>query len=293
MPSQNNTGRQFDKQHAVTLVATAILAANRFIAYDGGYATAAGGAKDSQGVSEQAARGRRGAERGHRLQLPGRGRGQHRPRRLRQGGHRRQGHRWHVRRPLRPRPGRGRRPASWSRCRSSSTSTPDSSARMNYATVQDMVDRFGERELVQLTDSALLAVQAAPAERALADAQALADGFVGRVYRLPLAGCTKPTPTELDPARHSAGGRRPSSRASCATWRATTCTTTWRPSTRCTCATRPPSASCRPSPTARPCWPAPGGTPGTLVAGDAPGDGEVRYEFSPRQITDDSLRGFG
>lgn len=52
MPSQNNSGNQFDKRHAVTLVAMAALAANRFIAYDGTYATAAGGTKDAQGVSE-------------------------------------------------------------------------------------------------------------------------------------------------------------------------------------------------------------------------------------------------
>ena len=55
MASQNNTGRQYDKTHAVTLVATAAVAACRFIAYDGGYPSVAGGAKDSQGVSETAA----------------------------------------------------------------------------------------------------------------------------------------------------------------------------------------------------------------------------------------------
>lgn len=55
MPSQNNSGNQFDERHAVTLVATAALAANRFIAYDGGYATSAGGVKDAQGVSKHAA----------------------------------------------------------------------------------------------------------------------------------------------------------------------------------------------------------------------------------------------
>ena len=55
MASQNNTGRQFDKQHAITLVAAIALAAHRFVAYDGGYPTAAGGAKDAQGVSETAA----------------------------------------------------------------------------------------------------------------------------------------------------------------------------------------------------------------------------------------------
>lgn len=55
MPSQNNTGRQFDKQHSVTIVATVALAACRFAAYDGGYPTIAGGAKDVQGVTENAA----------------------------------------------------------------------------------------------------------------------------------------------------------------------------------------------------------------------------------------------
>lgn len=55
MGSQNNPGRQFDKQHSVTLIAAAALAACRFIGYDGDYATAAGGVKDCQGISENAA----------------------------------------------------------------------------------------------------------------------------------------------------------------------------------------------------------------------------------------------
>ncbi len=55
MSSQNNTGRQYDKQHSVPLVAAAVLAASRFVAYDGGYPSIAGGAKDCQGVSETSA----------------------------------------------------------------------------------------------------------------------------------------------------------------------------------------------------------------------------------------------
>lgn len=55
MPSQNNTGRQYDKQHSVTIVATAAILACRFCAYDGTHATSAGGVKDAQGVSETAA----------------------------------------------------------------------------------------------------------------------------------------------------------------------------------------------------------------------------------------------
>ncbi|KWH38523.1 hypothetical protein WL99_32835 [Burkholderia cepacia] len=55
MPSQNNPGRQYDKQHATTVVATARIEANRFIGYDGAHATSAKGVHDSQGISEYAA----------------------------------------------------------------------------------------------------------------------------------------------------------------------------------------------------------------------------------------------
>lgn len=55
MASQNNTGRQFDKTHAVTVVATVALAAHRFVSYAGGYPAAGGKANDSQGVSETSA----------------------------------------------------------------------------------------------------------------------------------------------------------------------------------------------------------------------------------------------
>lgn len=55
MASQNNTGRQFSKLSAITIVATAAVSAARFAAYDGGHATSAGGVKDSQGITEHAA----------------------------------------------------------------------------------------------------------------------------------------------------------------------------------------------------------------------------------------------
>lgn len=55
MASQNNTGRQFDKQHAVTVVATIALLAHRFVSYAGAYPAAGGKANDSQGVSETSA----------------------------------------------------------------------------------------------------------------------------------------------------------------------------------------------------------------------------------------------
>lgn len=55
MSSQNNSGAQFDKRHSVTLIAMAVIASARFVGYDGQYATSAGGVRDVQGVSENAA----------------------------------------------------------------------------------------------------------------------------------------------------------------------------------------------------------------------------------------------
>lgn len=60
---------------------------------------------------------------------------------------------------------------------------------MGYATQQDMVDRFGETELVQLTNRdnpAATTINATVIGKALADADAQIDGYLGR-YTLPLA----------------------------------------------------------------------------------------------------------
>lgn len=54
MGSQNNTGRQYDKVHAVTIVATVAVSAARFIGYDGAPATSAGGVHDAQAITETA-----------------------------------------------------------------------------------------------------------------------------------------------------------------------------------------------------------------------------------------------
>lgn len=48
-------GRQYQKTNAVTLLALSAVEANRFIAHDAGYATSAGAAKDTLGVSESSA----------------------------------------------------------------------------------------------------------------------------------------------------------------------------------------------------------------------------------------------
>lgn len=61
---------------------------------------------------------------------------------------------------------------------------------MTYATQTDMITRYDERQLIELTDRAEIAtgvVNAAIVADALADASALIDSYVGKRYRLPVA----------------------------------------------------------------------------------------------------------
>ena len=68
-----------------------------------------------------------------------------------------------------------------------------------YATVSDLIDRFGEPEMIGLTDPDNTSVQSDRAQRKLDDAHALANSYVGMAYRLPLAGCAKPAPQPGNP----------------------------------------------------------------------------------------------
>ena len=139
---------------------------------------------------------------------------------------------------------------------------------MQYATVQDMIDRFGQAELVQLTDPQLLAVQAPKAQRALDDAQHLADAYVGQV--------PPPLPTRLvcDVARsylydHLAPEPEVALRFKAAQKELE------RIAQGRAVLTCP--------------W---GGQPGHLLAGTEPGAGEVLYAFSQRSVRDEDLRGY-
>jgi len=59
---------------------------------------------------------------------------------------------------------------------------------MAYATVADLVARYGEQEIIQLTDRAGTGViDAAVANAALADATAEIDAYLSRRWQLPLA----------------------------------------------------------------------------------------------------------
>lgn len=59
---------------------------------------------------------------------------------------------------------------------------------MTYACQQNLIDRFGEDELIQLTDRASLgAIDATVVARALADADAEINGYLSTRYTLPLS----------------------------------------------------------------------------------------------------------
>ncbi|WP_411037639.1 gp436 family protein [Shinella sp. BYT-45] len=61
---------------------------------------------------------------------------------------------------------------------------------MTYATQQDLIDRFGETELIQLTDRVNIPVSTVDpvvVGRALDDASALIDSYLTKVVKLPLA----------------------------------------------------------------------------------------------------------
>lgn len=161
---------------------------------------------------------------------------------------------------------------------------------MRYAAVSDMLDRFSEVELIQLTDPDGVAVNAARVDRKLDDAQAVIDGQLGRVYRLPLLGCAKPVtvpggapewvvPPQLvriacDLAhfwlRDSVQEESDVYRRYKAAMAELQAIGDGRAQLACP-------------------W---GGSAGELVSTDAQQEREVLYGFSPRAITDDSLRGF-
>lgn len=63
---------------------------------------------------------------------------------------------------------------------------------MTYATQQDMIDRFGNDELIQITDRTNTgAIDANVLAQALADADAEIDGYLGSRYSLPLTSVPK------------------------------------------------------------------------------------------------------
>ena len=82
---------------------------------------------------------------------------------------------------------------------------------MAYATQQDMVDRFGADELIELTDrtnTPVSTIDPVPVDRALSDATALIDSYLGKLYRLPLSSVPAALPKAVcDVARYYLHGK--------------------------------------------------------------------------------------
>lgn len=160
---------------------------------------------------------------------------------------------------------------------------------MQYATAADMTARYGERELVELTDPDLTEINLARLTVALADAQAFADSFIARVYRLPLQGCAKPVvtlgvidyvcPPQLtrivcDVARYYLYDDLAPEHEVYLRFKAA----------------EKELQAIADSRTVLTCpW---GGTPGALLSVDLLGENEVYFSFAPRRITDDSAGGY-
>lgn len=163
---------------------------------------------------------------------------------------------------------------------------------MIYATVADLVSRFGQTELVQLTDTSNMppsVIDAARVATKIDDAAAFVDGYVGQAYRLPLAGCAKPNgaggfdrvaPPVLvrltcDLARYYLYDDLAPENEVYRRYKAAL-------SELGAIAAGKAMLSCP--------W---GGSPGELITADAQSvNGETRSSFSPRAVTDDTLRGF-
>ena len=165
-------------------------------------------------------------------------------------------------------------------------------ATMHYATQQDLIDRFGERELIQLTDPDGAAIAETRVERALLDAHALADGKLSRVYAVPLDGCRKPAPQPGNVHAYEQVPPPQLVRIVCDVARYylyDDLAPEHEVYLRYKAAERELGQIAEGKTVLSCPW---GGVPGQLVAGDAPGDAEVHFSFSPRQITDESMRGF-
>jgi phage gp36-like protein len=162
---------------------------------------------------------------------------------------------------------------------------------MVYATPIDMRERFSELELIQLTDRDNTGqISTGHLTRALDDATAFIDGYIGRVYQLPLRGCAKPltspggTPAYVVPpvlkriacdlARYylftDVGEKHEAIERHRAAVKDLTAIA--KGETQLSCP-----------------W---GGTAGEPIHADALEATEVYHSFAPRQLSDNSLRGF-
>ena len=157
---------------------------------------------------------------------------------------------------------------------------------MDYATPDHMLARFGERELIALTDAENnAAIDAARVQLALDDAQAVVDGSIGVVYRLPLRGCAKPQTAPGAPIEYAAPPQL--TRITCDIARYylySDLAPEHEVYRRYTDAKNQLEAIADGRAQLACPW---GGSPGEPVGSDAQSGEKVRYQFSARAITDD------
>lgn len=155
----------------------------------------------------------------------------------------------------------------------------------SYAISQDMLDRYSEAELIQLTDvDNVGTVNTARIQRKLDDAHAVIDGRIGLVYQLPLLGCLKPTGERVAPPQLT--------RIACDMARFWLYDSIGEDSDvyrRYKAAMRELDDIASGKALLSCPW---GGSAGTLVGADAQDGVTVHFAFAPRAITDDALRGF-
>lgn len=161
---------------------------------------------------------------------------------------------------------------------------------MRYASLTDMTARYGERELIQLTDPDNAAIDVARVELKLDDAQAVVDASVGRVYRLPLRGCLKPATVPGAEPTYEVPPQLKRIACDLARYYLYDDAAPEEEIYRRFKAAKAELDAIAAGGTVLACpW---GGSAGDLVGSDAQSGSEVLFSFSPRQITDDSTRGF-
>lgn len=162
-----------------------------------------------------------------------------------------------------------------------------------YATSDDMIARFGELELIQLTDVDNVPPAVVDVDKVtlkLADAAAYVDGYVGQIYRLPLRGCQKPATVPGGDAEYVPP--QVLTRLTCDVARYylhTDLAPENEVYRRFKAATKELEAIAAGQTLLSCPW---GGSPGELVASDRQQGDLVQHCFSPRKVTDDTTRGF-
>lgn len=163
---------------------------------------------------------------------------------------------------------------------------------MIYANWTDMVERFSLREMTQLSDrDGIGEVNTSVLTRALDDATAFADSYLGRVYALPLAGCAKPVTTLGAPPARVPPPLLTRVVCDVARYFMYTDVADDHEAVRRYKAAEKDLAAIADGKAQLTCpW---GGPPGAALASDVLQGQEAFHSFAPRAINDDSLRGFG